>query len=331
MKKLINLLVFAFVFNFISLAQTGQGVTMQLSSPTSFVPTTVDSTSYLELIFTNSVNSQQIVTFSNLSLPFDIQSSLTIGALDSDTIQMSFTPTSIGVFSDTLIWNADVFGSGLFEVNGEGVQVSIGTSVDSLDLGSLTLGSSVSGSFDILNNGTGTMNVTNITCVDTNVVITPNNFLLSQGGSSTVNLTFTPVVAGYLNVPVLISSNDPNTPIDTVILMATTISEISGNFCGTLTKINSPYTLVGDLIVPDSCSIIFEPGVTLNLQNYILRVNGPMIANGLPNDSITLNGGAIILDSVNLITSYYTHNSLAYNISEISIEKKHKLLLLQSL
>ena len=63
MKNLISLLAFTFVFNFISFGQTGQGVTLQLSSPTSFVPTTVDSTSYLELIFTNSVNSQQIVTF----------------------------------------------------------------------------------------------------------------------------------------------------------------------------------------------------------------------------------------------------------------------------
>ena len=103
MKKITSLLAFVALFSFTSLAQTGQGVTLQLSSPTSFSPTNVDSTSYLELIFTNSVNSQQIVTFSNLSLPFNIQNSVTIDALDSDTIQMSFTPTSTGIFSDTLI------------------------------------------------------------------------------------------------------------------------------------------------------------------------------------------------------------------------------------
>ena len=43
---------------------------------------------------------------------------------------------------------------------------------------------------------------------------------------------------GYLNAAIEIHSNDPNNPIYTVMVTATTISEISGDFCGTFYKIN---------------------------------------------------------------------------------------------
>jgi hypothetical protein len=193
MKKITSLLVFIALLSFTSIAQTGQGVTLQLSSPTSFSPTNVDSTSYLELIFTNSVNSQQIVTFSNLSLPFDIQSSITIDALDSDTIQMSFSPTLSGNFSDSLIWNANIFGSGLFEVNGEGVQVLLNVDNDTILFGSTPIGNSVDLWNNIYNNGTGTMNITQILSSNSDFSVSPNGAnTLAQGGILSLLITHAP-------------------------------------------------------------------------------------------------------------------------------------------
>jgi len=307
---------------FIIKAQTGNGIVAQINSPYAFTPTTVDSTTTIDVVFVNTVGAQQTLTFTGIAAPFSISSnSVLIGASDSTTIQLSFNPTVVGNFSDTLDFSGSIFGSGTLVLNGEGVQVVISTSLDTLDLGSITLGNSVSGDVTIYNTGTGTMNVSNITCSDTNVTLSANNVQISQGGSSTINVDFTPVTAGYLNASIDIHSNDPNNPIYTVMVTATTVSEISGNFCGTFYKINSPYTFVGDVIIPDTCSLIIEAGVTINLQNYYLKVYGQIIANGTSSDSIILNGGALLMDTVDFTASYFAHYSEEYSSSNIGINR----------
>ena len=158
MKRIFIILSIA-LYSQLSFAQTGQGVILQSSSPVAFSATTVDSTSQIDLIFENSVNSQQTVTFFTLSPPFSIQNTLVLGALATDTIQMLFTPDSTGIFSDSLVWSADVYGFGVLEVSGEGVQVSIDSDNDSIVFGSTPIGNSNLLSTNIYNNGTGTMNI----------------------------------------------------------------------------------------------------------------------------------------------------------------------------
>ena len=321
MKKFLTILLLSLCVFFVK-AQTGNGVIAQINSPYSFTPTTVDSTTTIDVIFVNTVAAPQTLTLTGFSAPFSISSnSVAMDGLDSITLQISFSPTSAGNYGDTLSWVGSVFGSGSLLLTGEGVQVVISTSLDTLDLGSLTLGNSVSGDVTIYNTGTGTMNISNITCSDTNVTFSSNNFQISQGSSQTITVYFTPVTAGYLNAQIEIHSNDPNNPIYLVNVMATTVSEISGDFCGTFYAINSPYTFVGDVIVPDTCSLVIEPGVTINLQNYYLKVYGNLIANGTSNDSIIFNGGALLMDTVDFTASYFAHNSEEYSSSNIGINR----------
>ena len=158
-------------------------IVAQINSPYAFTPTTVDSTTTIDVVFVNTVAAQQTLTFTGIAAPFSISSnSVLISASDSTTIQLSFNPTVVGNFSDTLDFSGSIFGSGSLVVNSEGVQVSISTSTDTVDFGSLSLGSSTSENFTIYNNGTGTMNVSSITSNNPVVTVSPTSMQIPQGG-----------------------------------------------------------------------------------------------------------------------------------------------------
>ena len=119
MKKLLTL-CFVFAITFTSVAQTGVGVVAQINSPYSFTPTTVNSTTTIDVVFINTVGAPQTVTLTGVSAPFNISSSsVLIGASDSTTLQLSFNPTSTGNFTNTLSWTGSVFGNGSLVINGE--------------------------------------------------------------------------------------------------------------------------------------------------------------------------------------------------------------------
>ena len=290
MKKLLTICLIM-LCAFIIKAQTGNGIVAQINSPYAFTPTTVDSTTTIDVVFVNTVGAQQTLTFTGIAAPFSISSnSVLIGASDSTTIQLSFNPTVVGNFSDTLDFSGSIFGSGSLVVNSEGVQVSITTSTDSLNLGSISLGTSVTDSFMISNSGTGTMAISNISSNNTDFTVSPTSATIAQGASMYVSITYTPVLSGLSTATIAIASNDPNNPIYNVFVEGSAVSEISGALCGTtLSLINSPYTLTGDITVADSCTLIIEPGVILNCAQYNLLIDGRLQAIGTASDSIIIN------------------------------------------
>ena len=290
MKKLLTICLIMLCAFFIK-AQTGNGIVAQINSPYAFTPTTVDSTTTIDVVFVNTVGAQQTLTFTGIAAPFSISSnSVLIGASDSTTIQLSFNPTVVGNFSDTLDFSGSIFGSGSLVVNSEGVQVSITTSTDSLNLGSISLGTSVTDSFMISNSGTGTMAISNISSNNTDFTVSPTSATIAQGASMYVSITYTPVLSGLSTATIAIASNDPNNPIYNVFVEGSAVSEISGALCGTtLSLINSPYTLTGDITVADSCTLIIEPGVILNCAQYNLLIDGRLQAIGTASDSIIIN------------------------------------------
>ena len=79
---------------------------------------------------------------------------------------------------------------------------------------------------------------------------------------------------------VTFETNDPNNQFVTLALQATSISEVSGNVCNaTWTLADSPFTLVGDIHVPEGCSLTIEPGVVINGQTS-MDLQGEFVANG---------------------------------------------------
>jgi hypothetical protein len=66
----------------------------------------------------------------------------------------------------------------------------------------------------------------------------------------------------------------------------------------TWTKANSPYTLQGPVAVDKGVTLTIEPGVTVNLNDHYIQVNGTLIARGTDNQKIYFNNGQVILTSV---------------------------------
>ena len=228
------------------------------------------------------------------------------------TVDISFNPTSLGTYSDTLDFAGSVFGGGLLVLNGEGVLVVINTSTDSLNIGSISLGTSITDSFMVYNTGTGgTMAITNISSNNTDFTASPTTATIAQGDSMYVYVTFSPVLTGVSTATIGIESNDPNNPIYNVFVEGTAVSHISGALCGTLSLINSPYTLIGDITVADSCTLIIEPGVIVNCAQYSVLIDGTLQAIGTSTDSIIINDFSTI--AMNNRTANDTINYLSFN------------------
>ena len=58
------------------------------------------------------------------------------------------------------------------------------------------------------------------------------------------------------------------------------------------TKNNSPYTLTGPVLIKQGVTLTIEPGVTIDLGNYYIQVNGTLNARGTIADNICFNGGS---------------------------------------
>jgi hypothetical protein len=66
----------------------------------------------------------------------------------------------------------------------------------------------------------------------------------------------------------------------------------------TWTKTGSPYSLTGPVAIDQGVTLRVEPGVTVNLNGYYIRVNGTLTTRGNPTDKVTFNGGQITFTTV---------------------------------
>ena len=56
------------------------------------------------------------------------------------------------------------------------------------------------------------------------------------------------------------------------------------------TQTNSPYSLTGNILLDTEVTLTIEPGVTVNLKDYYIRVDGTLQAQGTKNNQITFTG-----------------------------------------
>ena len=99
-----------------------------------FPGTTVDSTATYEFQVVNDLAVAQIVYFSALDVPFSLvdNSPVEIPADDTTTVTLQFQPMAIGSYSGSLEAVGGVFGSATLNFSGEGIQVVLDWTPESL-------------------------------------------------------------------------------------------------------------------------------------------------------------------------------------------------------
>ena len=148
----------------LSTAQVGNGVVFYSEANLAFTPTTVDSTTILTVELGNEVGVAQTVSLSGLDGPFSLlgPSDITIGSEASSTLNLAFAPTSLGDFTDTLHAQGAVFGEADIVLSGEGIQVLLEWSADTLYFDTTAIGATSFQDLVITNVGNGTAAITDI-------------------------------------------------------------------------------------------------------------------------------------------------------------------------
>jgi hypothetical protein len=144
---------------------------------------------------------------------------LAVGAVD--TVLVTFDPSgySAGTYRDTIYISSDDPVNSLVKVPVEmSVTDAAGLSVtpSSLAFGGVFVGSSKTASLKVVNNGTTTLNVTNVISNRTQFVPIDSMFTVGPSGSHDLRITFTPVDSVNVSAAIVIENNDPTNSHDTV-------------------------------------------------------------------------------------------------------------------
>ncbi|MBM55104.1 MAG: hypothetical protein CMB32_00930 [Euryarchaeota archaeon] len=199
-----------------------------------FSPTTVGTTATFDLLVTNNVGVAQDVVFSGVDGPFGLDStSITLDPNASEVITLSFSPTEVGDFSAQLIFSGSIFGSGELFISGEGTQIDITVDNGFVQFENTAIGSSSTAVLTISNIGSGTMLISSFEFSDDQFTVEEEDLSIAEGESYTITITFTPTIAGGTNETLTIHSNDPDEAEYIIDLIATGISEVEGELCGT--------------------------------------------------------------------------------------------------
>jgi PKD repeat protein len=135
-----------------------------------------------------------------------------IGAAQTQTVTVSFTPPSTGAFTNTVVFTSNG-GSSTNTVTGVGVtpaQISVNPS--SMDFGTIATGSSSQGTFVVTNvGGAAATNGTITVTVGPFTIVSGNTFALAAGASTNVVVQFAPSVAGgFTNAIIVATANGGN-------------------------------------------------------------------------------------------------------------------------
>ena len=295
------------------LAQLGWGqLQFALEVPeAAFPPTTVDSTSTMIFVVINELSLPQEVSVSGIGLPFaTLSDSFTIPANDTIGLPISFTPLDVSTYADTVVMVGDVFGSDTLAVIGEGTLPEISLESDSIAFETVSINSTHTRQFQIVNTGVGTLVIGEINSSSAEFS-SYGDQEIAEGDTGIFDVTFYSELANYYQATLSIHSSDPLNSVVELEVSADAISEIGGSICGNLSLINSPYVFTGDVLVPEDCELTIEPGVVVNLNGYVLNVLGSMDATGLPDARITIQNGQVQLSQTHFDTEYTDYGNNA--------------------
>ena len=307
MKKFLPFLA-SLLLASVSWGQTGNGVVLLTDASYTFTPTTVDSSATFNMSLKNDVGIAQTMFFGGLDAPFQLSSDAPIEVASGDTIDFSitFTPSAIGSFSDTLEVIGNVFGSASLVVSGDGIQVQLEWTPDTLAFDTTAIGQTNSQTLALSSVGDGAAVISSIDFSNDifSVDSALSSFNIAEGTSENIVVNYAPVNAGAVEATMTLHTNDPTNATIEIALTAVGISEVIGEICDiTWTLINSPYTLVGDVVVPEGCTLNIDPGVEVIGNDYDIEVFGEFFANGEEGNEIQIEVGELIsqTDADNMI------------------------------
>ncbi|MDC0600290.1 choice-of-anchor D domain-containing protein [Flavobacteriales bacterium] len=281
------------------MAQTGSGIVLLTEASHTFTPTTVDSTDSFSFQLVNEVGVSQTVFFGTLEPPFSLADNapVEIASLDTLEVTVQFTPGAIGSYSGSLSFVGSVFGSADLALSGEGIQVQLQWDNDSLDFGTTAIGQSSNAEVVLTSDGNGAGTISSIEFSSDLFSLANENlpFTIEEGSSDTLTFAFNPTGAGAFSETATLHTNDPNNPTITLALIATGISEVSGEIANMVWgPENSPYTLVGDITVPTGTTLTIEAGTQVIGNGYDIEVFGSFFANGEEGNEVQISVGELL-------------------------------------
>jgi hypothetical protein len=193
--------------------------------PLEFGPVIIGASRSLDLTVRNGGTDTLIVDRIATSHP-DIavdRESLSLEPAESETIEVTFNPTSPGALEASLtLWSNDPDeAEKTVPLTGEALlPPRIRLPAASLDFGSLDVGASLSRALVVANDGPGALTVT-LATESAHFMVTPEALGVPPGESREATVTFHPLAPGSHSGAVVVSSNDIHEPLVSVTLLGT--------------------------------------------------------------------------------------------------------------
>jgi hypothetical protein len=179
-------------------------VNLQSSST---VTVTMNNTGNSPIVFSgDSLTAAAQFTMSGLVIPF------TLGAAQSTTFTLKFSPTAVGAKSGTLTLLSNATNKRMVMwINGSGVQAAVSAAPAKASFGNVAVGVSNSQTIQLKNAGTSglTISTTSVSGAGFSISGITLPFSLAVGKTATINLAFAPQSAGVVSGSASIQGNFP--------------------------------------------------------------------------------------------------------------------------
>ena len=259
-----------------------------------FNPTTIDSLSVMEVTVSNALSVDQQVTLTGLSAPFStLENPLTVPAEGSTQATFHFNPISVSIFTNEVIATGSAFGADTVVVQGEGTLPGAELLQDTLDFEAVSVNSVATAYVPIVSSGLGSLFISGLTATSPEIYMDAG-VSIPQGDTLLVPIRFFSEFSGVYAIDAVLHTTDPFNPNLNLHCTISAISEVGGEVCGTWSLVNSPYQLIDDIVVPESCSLTIEPGVIVLGDEYDIEVFGGFFANGAEGDEVDITCGELL-------------------------------------
>jgi hypothetical protein len=190
------------------------------ANPTSLVFGNINAgaTSSKSVVLTNTgtgnVTISQVTVSAKDVTTSGVTTPVTLTPGQTQTLNVAFKPTAQETVSGNITLTNSQGGTTVVGITGTGLQAAISLTPSSANLGSVTVGSSNTQTFQISNTGNAALTITQATAAGTGFSVSGLTLPLSinPGLTSTFNAKFQPAAAGAASGSITLASNAPTSP-----------------------------------------------------------------------------------------------------------------------